>query len=62
MNDALAAAPGRWANLTVLDYARVAAGRRDFLLEDLGGGHLSGPGALAWADIVKTALDARFPA
>ena len=62
VNAALAQAPSRWPNLTVLDFAAVARGHHDYLLKDTGAVHLAGPGATAWADLVSKALVERFPA
>lgn len=60
VNRALAAAPGRWSNLRLLDWATVARGHHEFLRRDLGGIHLSSEGARAWAALVAGALDRRF--
>ena len=62
VNDALAAAPERWPDLTVLDFATASLGRHEYLLAHIGGVHLAGPGARAWAHLVGEALNAHFPA
>jgi hypothetical protein len=61
VNAALAAAPKRWRNLTVLDFAAQARRHHEYLLPSLGGVHLAGRGGVAWANLVAHALDARFP-
>ena len=60
---ALAAAPTRHHNLTVIDWADVANGHREYLgaantFWDI---HLTDAGGNAWADLVARDLDARFP-
>jgi lysophospholipase L1-like esterase len=61
VNAALKAAPHRWPNLTVLDWATTADGHPNYLLRILGGVHLAGAGGVAWAKLVAKALDAHFP-
>jgi lysophospholipase L1-like esterase len=61
VNAALAAAPERWRNLTVLDWAASANAHPNYLLTELAGVHLSRQGADAWANVVADALNARFP-
>ena len=62
VNDALAAAPHRWRNLTVLDWARIADHHPRYLRASLRHIHFSDEGALVWSRLVGRALDARFPA
>jgi hypothetical protein len=60
VNEALSAAPTRWKNLTVLDFAATARGHHNYLLTTFGGVHLAPPGAVAWARLVSSALHAHF--
>ena len=63
VNAALAAAPSRWPNLTVIDWATEASSHPDYIVAQ-------GPfrvlytskGHRAWATIVAEVLDAAFPA
>jgi len=63
VNAALADAPARHANLTVIDWAGVANGHRDYLgpADTFGAVHLTVRGRVAWAHLVATRLDALFP-
>jgi hypothetical protein len=63
VNAALAAAPGRHHNLTVVDWAAVANDHRDYLgpAGTFGAIHLTDAGATAWANVISRALDNRFP-
>ena len=49
-------------SLTVLDFATASLGRHEYLLAHIGGVHLAGPGARAWAHLVGETLNAHFPA
>jgi lysophospholipase L1-like esterase len=60
VNDALARAPERWPNLTVLDWSERAGANRDVL--PVGDVHLSPVGRTLWTELVVDALDAEFPA
>jgi hypothetical protein len=60
VNRALAGARARWSNLRVLDWAAVADSHPEYLPASLGGIHLSGPAAGAWARLVGRALDREF--
>ena len=61
VNRALAAAPRRWPNLTVLDWARVADTHPRYLLATLKHIHFSEPGALTWSRLLAKALDGALP-
>jgi lysophospholipase L1-like esterase len=60
VNHALAGAPKRWPNLTILDWADTARGRREFLLPDAFQVHLSSSGGNAWAALISGAVKERF--
>jgi hypothetical protein len=62
VNAALAAARSRWTNLKVLDWAAVARGHREYLLDGGNRVHQSSTGQAKWAQLVQHALDQRFPA
>jgi hypothetical protein len=59
---ALARAPSRHANLTVVDWAGVANEHREYLGPDntFGAVHLTLAGRSAWARLIATRLDAQF--
>jgi hypothetical protein len=59
MNAALRAAPARWPNLAVLDWAAIAEPRRDFM--QIGTNHYSETGQIEWARFVARELDRKFP-
>ena len=64
INQALAAAPARWPNLTILDWRTVANAHPEWMI-DFGkwyAVHYDAAGQTAWATLVAKALDARFPA
>jgi lysophospholipase L1-like esterase len=61
VNSALAAAPQRWPNLTVLDWASHADTHPTYLLSTLQHIHFSEKGALVWSRLIARALDERFP-
>jgi hypothetical protein len=59
VDTALANAPLRWSNLTVLDWANAAAGHPEYMApNDV---HYSAAGQTAWSSMVAAALDARIP-
>jgi hypothetical protein len=58
---ALAAAPQRWPNLTMLDWASVADAHPSYLLSTLKHIHFSQKGALMWSRLIARSLDAHFP-
>jgi lysophospholipase L1-like esterase len=59
VNDALAQAPERWPNLTLVDWSERAGTNPDVILP--GDLHLSPAGRALWAELVVEALDAEFP-
>jgi hypothetical protein len=61
VNDALAKAPARWANLIVIDWASKAKGHPEYMSSPGKDVHLSVDGQVAWGAAVVRALDARFP-
>jgi hypothetical protein len=61
VNHALAAATQRWANLWVLDWARVANPHPAYMTSPGTDVHLSTAGTAAWAKLVVGFLDAKFP-
>jgi hypothetical protein len=58
VNYALAAAPSRWPNLKVLDFASVARGHADWVSDGI---HLTLAGQIAWTALVVGALDTQLP-
>jgi lysophospholipase L1-like esterase len=59
VNAALARAPERWANLTVLDWSERSGTDREVLAA--GDVHLTPAGRTRWTELVVEALDAEFP-
>ncbi|HEY5171416.1 MAG TPA: hypothetical protein VIK54_06785 [Acidimicrobiia bacterium] len=60
VNSALRAAEKRWPNLTVLDWAAVANPHPEYVAGQYGI-HITWTGAMAWAQLVLSALDSYFP-
>jgi len=60
INKALAAAPARWPNLTLVDWATAANSHPDYIAS--GSVHFLAQGQTAWAQLIAGSLDARFPA
>jgi hypothetical protein len=61
INWALAAAPRRWPNLTVLDWARAAVGHPEYMGPGEDAVHYSLLGYAVNANMVLAALEARMP-
>jgi hypothetical protein len=60
VNAALASAPSRHRNLTVLDWAQVANAHPEWMAAFAGGVHYTASGYAAWSSLVANELDARF--
>jgi lysophospholipase L1-like esterase len=60
VNYHLSLAKARWPNLTVINWSAASTGHPEYMASDQV--HLTLTGQLAWADLVATTLDARFPA
>jgi hypothetical protein len=61
VNYALGQAQSRWPNLTVLNWAAVAAGHPEYMVNPGNDVHYSFDGVKAWSELVAAAVDTRLP-